>query len=260
VLRFPEPFPRRPAIQESTSGRTGNVPVIGIPCDVRREARPLAFVFENYVRRIERGGGLPLLLPPLADPGRAALALDLVDGVLFVGGEDIDPRAYGEEPLPTHEPVADGRGASDLAVAGAVLERGLPVLGVCYGCQLLAVASGGALWQDVPTQVEGAQRHGGRYPDLPNHPVDVTDGSRLQAILGASRLDVNTAHHQAVKRLGDGWTVTARSDDGLAEAIEGPAGGPFVLGVEWHPELMDDAPEQQRLFDALVHAAGAARR
>jgi putative glutamine amidotransferase len=234
--------------------------VIGIPCDVRREARPLAFVFENYVRRVERAGGVPMLLPPVRALERIAPALDRVDGVLFVGGEDIDPRAYGEEPLPTHEPVADGRGAFDLAVARAVLARAVPVLGVCYGCQLLAVASGGALWQDVPSQVDGAGGHGGRYPDLPNHPIDVLGGSRLHTIVGATRLAVNTAHHQAVKRLGEGWTVTARADDGIVEAIEGPADGPFALGVEWHPELMEGAPEQQRLFDALVHAASAAPR
>lgn len=227
---------------------------------MRREARPLAFVFENYVRRVERAGGLPILLPPLRDAGRVGAALDLVDGVLFVGGEDIDPREYGEEPLPTHEPTAAGRGAFDLAIAREVLARGLPVLGVCYGCQLLAVAAGGALWQDVPSQVKGAGAHGGRYPDLPNHPIDVLGGSRLHAIVGTERLNVNTAHHQAVKRLADGWSVTARAGDGIVEAIEGPAGGPFVLGVEWHPELMDDAPQQQRLFDALVRAAGAGRR
>jgi len=234
--------------------------VIGIPCDVRREARPLAFVFQNYVHRLESAGALPLLLPPLADLSRIGAALDRVDGVLFVGGEDIDPRAYGEEPLPTHEPVAGARGAFDLAVAATVLERGLPVLGVCYGCQLLAVASGGSLWQDLPSQVEGAGPHGGRYPDLPSHPIDVADGSRLRDIVGAARIDVNTAHHQAVKRLGHGWTVTARSDDGVVEAIEGPVHGPFALGVEWHPELMEDAPEQQRLFDALVRAASVALR
>jgi len=233
-------------------------PVIAIPCDVRVEKRTLDFVFDEYVRCVERAGGLPLLLPPLADVAAVPQALALAHGVLFVGGEDIDPREYGEEPLPTHAGVPEGRGRSDLAIARTVLERRLPVLGVCYGSQLLAVAGGGALWQDLGTQMEGAREHGGRFPDLPVHPVDVTEGSRLRAILGTGRTDVNTAHHQAVKRLGSGWIATAACDDGVIEAIERDDPRHFALGVEWHPELMADRPEQQALFDALVAAAGGA--
>lgn len=230
-------------------------PVIAVPCDVRVEARTLAFVFEEYVRCVERAGGLPLLIPPLTDTASISQILDRVDGVLFVGGEDIDPRAYGEEPLPTHTPVREGRGRFDLALARGVLERRLPVLGVCYGSQLLAVAGGGALWQDLATQVKGARDHGGRFPDLPFHPIDVTDGTRLGAILGPGPVVVNTAHHQSVKRLGPGWRTAAHAEDGVIEAIEGDDAAHFALGVEWHPELIADRPEQQRLFDALVAAA-----
>lgn len=231
------------------------LPVIGIPCDVRVESRTLAFVFDGYVRSVERAGGLPLLIPPLADHGWIAPALERVDGVLFVGGEDIDPRVYGEEPLPAHEPLPEGRGAFDLALAQAVLDRRLPVLGICYGSQLLTIVGGGALWQDLPAQVAGALEHGGRFPDLPQHPIDVAKGSRLREILGADRIVVNSAHHQAAKRLGQGWLATAHAEDGVIEAIERADGGHFALGVEWHPELMTEAPEQRRLFEALVRAA-----
>lgn len=232
-------------------------PVIGIPCDVRREERPLHFVFEAYVRCVENAGGLPLLVPPLSDPEAIPQILERVHGVLFVGGEDIDPRRYGEEPLPTHDPVPEGRGAFDLAFARAVLENRVPVLGVCYGSQLLAVADGGALWQDLPSQVPGVGEHAGTYPDLPVHPVEVAEGSRLHTLLGARRVPVNSAHHQAVKRLGEGWIAAAHADDGVIEAIERTAAGHFALGVEWHPELIAERPEQQRLFEALVEAARA---
>lgn len=236
-----------------------NLPLIGIPCDVRTESRPLTFVFENYLHRVEEAGGLPLLIPPLIDPTPLDRYLDLVDAILIVGGEDIDPREYGEEPLPTHEPIPAARGRFDLALARRVLERRMPVLGVCYGCQLLGVASGGALWQDVPSQVPGAANHGGRFPDLPRHEIALTPGTRLRSLMPADRVTVNTAHHQAVRSVGAGWSITAHADDGVAEAIERDAKDGFALGVEWHPELMPEQPEQRGLFEALVAEGARAR-
>jgi len=230
-------------------------PVIGIACDVRNDRRVLYFAFEEYVRSVENAGGVPVLLPPLRDPSDAVHALSLVDGLVIPGGEDLDPRLYGEEPLAAHDPVPASRQEADLGLARQILASRLPALGICYGCQLLAVASGGALWQDIPAQVEGALTHGGRYPDLPVHPIDVTPGSRLHAVVGAERLDVNSAHHQAPKRLGRGLLATAMSPDGVIEGFEAE-GDRFLLGVEWHPELMDDAANRS-LFEALVAAAAA---
>ncbi len=233
-------------------------PTIGLTSDVRVEKRTLAFVFDSYVRRIEEAGGLPLAIPPLADAGLISEVLAACDGIVIVGGEDIDPREYGEEPLATHHPLPAFRESFDLALARRILDEETPVLGICYGCQLLAVAAGGSLIQDIPTQVEGALTHGGVYPHLPTHPIEIEPGTRLHAILGAERLEVNSAHHQAPRSVGSGLIVSARAPDGVIEAFEG-AGDRFLVGVEWHPDLMPEHPEQRRLFTALIDAARRAR-
>jgi putative glutamine amidotransferase len=229
-------------------------PVIALSADVRVEARKLHFVFAPYVERIEEAGGLAVLIPP-QDPGRVPQVLELADGFVIVGGEDLDPSLWGEEPLPTHDPLPPERERFDLALARALLASRHAVLGVCYGCQLLAVAAGGALHQHLPAAVGESIRHGGgKYPDLPEHPVDVAAGSRLRALVGADRITVNSAHHQAPRRLAGGLIATAQAPDGVIEAVEAP-GDRFLLAVEWHPELMPEKPEQRALFTALVEAA-----
>lgn len=229
-------------------------PVIALTADVRAESRKLHFVFAPYVERIEEAGGLAVLIPP-QDPARVTQVLELADAFVIVGGEDLDPALYGEEPTPTHEPLPPERERFDLALARALLGSAHPVLGVCYGCQLLTVAAGGALHQHLPAAVGESVRHGGgRYPDLPHHPVDVAPGSRLRAIVGADRIEVNSAHHQAPKRLAGGLVASASAPDGVIEAVEAP-GDRFLLAVEWHPELMPDREDQRALFSALVEAA-----
>lgn len=228
-------------------------PRIGITSDVRVEARAIAFVFEPYVRRVEEAGGLPLAIPPLLDAAAIPELLETFDGLVIVGGEDLDPRLYGEEPLATHESLPAWRERFDLALGRALLDSDVPVLGICYGSQLLAVVSGGALWQHIPTQVGNAVAHAGKYPNLPMHPVDVAEGTRLRELLGAARVDVNSSHHQAPKRLGSGLRAAAVAPDGVLEAFEG-TGDRFLVGVQWHPELTDDEAGR-RLFAALVDAA-----
>jgi putative glutamine amidotransferase len=229
-------------------------PVIAVSSDVRVEARKLHFVFAPYVERIEEAGGLAVLIPPQS-PTRVPQVLELADAFVIVGGEDLDPALWGEEPLPTHDPLPPERERFDLALARALLASRHPVLGVCYGCQLLTVAAGGTLHQHLPGAVGERIRHGGgKYPDLPRHPVDVAPGSRLRAIVGADRIEVNSAHHQAPRRLAGGLVVSATAPDGVTEAVETP-GDRFLLAVEWHPELMPERPEQRALFEALVAAA-----
>ncbi len=252
-------------------------PVIALTSDVRRDRRTMVFLFEEYALAIEEAGGLPLQVPPMRDPSMVAQILDIADGVVIVGGEDIDPRVYGEDPLPTHEPIANERFAFDWALVQALLAPGAahPVLGVCYGCQLLAAASGGALHQHIPAQVGDTIEHAGRYPDLPMHPIVVTPGTRLHALaggtVGAASLSVNSAHHQAPKRLGAGLVVSARAPDGVIEAFElaappqaSPAPPPprserFLLGLEWHPELLRTRPFERAIFSAFVDAAAGFR-
>jgi putative glutamine amidotransferase len=246
-------------------------PVIALTSDVRRDRRTMVFLFEEYALAIEEAGGLPLQVPPLRDPSLVGQVLEIADGVLIVGGEDIDPRVYGEEPLPTHQPIPNERFAFDWALAKALLapHDAHPVLGVCYGCQLLAAASGGALHQDIPAQVGATIEHAGRYPDLPMHPIAVTPGTRLHELAGganAALLSVNSAHHQAPKRLGPGLTVSARAPDGVIEAFELAApvrdsassregASRFLVGLEWHPELLRTRPFERAIFSSFVDAA-----
>jgi putative glutamine amidotransferase len=231
-----------------------NRPIIGVTSDVRIEKRTLSFVFSSYYECVERAGGLPLQIPPLEELDLVSQILATVDGFVIVGGEDLDPDLYGEKPLPTHQGLPRFRERFDLELARRLLRSDHPALGICLGCQLLTVASGGALYQHIPDQIPGALCHSGRYPDLPTHPIEVVAGSRLRGILGADRLTVNSAHHQAVRRLGRGFVVSATAPDGVIEAFEAP-GDRFLLGVEWHPDLMAEAPEQRRIFEALVDAA-----
>jgi putative glutamine amidotransferase len=235
-------------------------PRIGIPCDtmeakdangVRRMDVP-----EPYVERVEEAGGMPILFP-VVDPARAPEYLDLVHGLLLIGGDDVDPALYGEAPHPRLGPVDRRRDDMELACARAAVERGMPVLGICRGLQLLNVAFGGSLHQHVPDAVGSAVAHGGSYGLA--HDVSVSGGSRLSAIAGAATIDVNSHHHQALDRCAGRLVVTARARDGVVEAAEDPK-VPFLVGVQWHPERMPKSPATARLFAAFVQAAAGRAR
>lgn len=203
-----------------------------------------------YLAALERAGACPLAVRP----GREGEVPDLlrrVRGWLLTGGDDIAPELYGERPHPALKEVNQARDRMDLLLARGALAQGLPVLGVCLGIQMLTVAAGGTLVQDLPSQVPGAGEHSGGA----RHPVRVEPGSRLAAILGAPEVEVNSFHHQAVRRLGRGFRVAARAPDGVVEAVE-RAGGPFAMGVQWHPERPGCAPAaSDGLFAAFVGAA-----
>ncbi len=178
--------------------------------------------------------------------------LDQVQGILFAGGgEDIDPRRYGCEPHPKTTPPDDARDCFELALAKAALERGIPMLGICRGAQLLGVALSGQLVQDIGSNLLDAQEHissdAGRVAE---HWIVLASGSRLAEVIGSERILVNSFHHQANSLLGPGVLRAAWSDDGVTEAIE--LGTGFVLGVQWHPERMLDVSSSHRLFDNFI--------
>jgi putative glutamine amidotransferase len=208
----------------------------------------------DYVRSVERSGALPLVLPTLA-PETAEALLDRLDGLVLSGGVDVDPALYGQPRHPKLGRVDRERDDFELALTRHALRRDLPLLAICRGQQVLNVATGGTLIQDIPSELEGAVRH-----DAPgrrtrrSHPVEVTRGSKLGEILGTAALDVNSFHHQAVDLVGEGLSVSARSPaDGVIEAVE-MKDRSFVLGVQWHPEsFWKEAVSFQALFDA--HAA-----
>jgi len=226
-------------------------PVIGIT-SYAQDARwgvwhlPAALVPLDYVDAVERAGGRALVVPPSADG--VAETLDVLDGIVFSGGADVDPTHYGAEAHPETDTPQARRDAGELALLEAALERDLPTLAICRGFQLLNVARGGDLVQHLPDTV-GNDVHKSVPGEFAVHPVEVKEGSRLGSIVGAGS-DVTSHHHQALGRVGDGLVETAWAADGTLEAVEDPSLR-FVVGVQWHPEAADD----QRLFDALVEQA-----
>ena len=226
-------------------------PVIGITA-YAEQARwgvweaPAALIPLSYVSAIERAGARPLLVPPSEDGIEETLAV--LDGLLFSGGSDIDPDAYGAEAHPETNGVRPERDQAELALLEAALARDMPVLAVCRGSQVLNVALGGDLVQHLP-EVVGHERHKHTPGVFADHDVEVLPGTKLQALVG-DHAPVKSHHHQGYGRIGDGLREAARAEDGTVEAIEDPDRR-FALGVLWHPEAGEDAA----LFEALVDEA-----
>ena len=212
------------------------------------------FLERPYADAVLKAGGLPLVAPYGAPVDEL---LDRAQGVVITGGAfDIPPSAYGEAERPGLGPRKEERTRFEWELLEGALARGLPVLGVCGGMQLLNVVLGGTLVQDIPTEIEGALPHEQSLPkDRPSHAILIEEGSLLARAAGrAGPAEVNSTHHQAVGRVGRGLRVSARAPDGVIEAIERTDG--FVLGVQWHPErLLDSVPWNRGIYAALVKEA-----
>lgn len=203
-----------------------------------------------YVDAIHRAGGRALLIPP-ADHGFDE-TLDVLDGLMLAGGNDLNPAAYGADPHPETQTPQSERDRGELALMTGALARDMPVLAICRGMQVMNVARGGTLIQHLPDHLDSTT-HREVVGVFSQHPVTIAPDSLLAAILGPSA-PVQSHHHQAADRIGSGLTPVAWSDDGTVEALEDPD-RPFALGVQWHPE---EGPDMS-LFTALVSAAGAYR-
>jgi putative glutamine amidotransferase len=209
-----------------------------------------------YLRGIEAAGGLPVVMPPLSEDAIASL-LDRVDGICLSGGPDLDPDGYGAEPHPELGPTEPELDRFELAVARQADSREMPILAICRGTQALNVIRGGALHQHLP-EISSAIAHRQSAPgDQTSHPVEVDPESRLAIALGASEIDVNSFHHQAIDRLGRGLRVSARAPDGTIEGVEDPD-RPFLIGVQWHAETLIHRPYEASLFESFVEAANRA--
>ncbi len=209
----------------------------------------------TYVRAIEAAGGLPIVMPPLAEADVPAL-IGRLDGVVLSGGPDLAPAAYGAPPHPELGATEPDLDRFEYAVAREALRLRLPILGICRGAQTLNVARGGTLHQHLPDVagdlIAHRQSEDGRQP---THQVELLAGSRLAVILGTTQLPVNSFHHQAVNELGAGLRACAWAPDGTIEGIEDPS-APFILAVQWHAETLVSAPSHPALFRELV-ATGA---
>ena len=241
-------------------------PVIGVGTTFEMDSEGgISAAKPRYWQAIVEAGGLPFLLPQLEGSEIIEGALRHVDGFLMIGGYDVRGEAFGQRSLSTVVRIEESRERTDFALLRALIESRKPTLALCLGFQELNVVQGGTLYQDILFDgPETSVPHYAQGGVIPKHAVEVTPNSRLARILGRDgRIDVNSTHHQAVAEVGAGLQVSARSEDGIVEAIEMPE-HPFMIGVQWHPELMSDSREQQRLFAALVdeakrHAAEAAR-
>ena len=235
-------------------------PIIGITAD-NRDDKPARYDLPgDYTTSVERAGGLPIILPYRTDLALIPELVDALDGVVFSGGNDLDPALYGEPRHPRAVPVDPQRQTFELALLAELEQRRTPVLGVCLGCQMMNVHRGGSLVQflpDLPRDNPLEHRH--RGDDAYRHEVRVEPGTVLAAAVGRDRLTVNSRHKQAVKRVGRGLRANAYSPDGLIEGVEDPT-LPLFLAVQWHPEnLTADMPEHLAPFRLLVRTAVGAR-
>jgi putative glutamine amidotransferase len=224
-------------------------PLIGVTCYVE-QARwsdwdtPAALIPHSYIRAVEHAGGRPMIVPPSDEA--VAETLDALDGIIFSGGADVDPGLYDADRHRETVGLRPDRDRSETALMKGAIERGVPMLAICRGMQLLNVVRGGDLEQHLPERTSAPHSAPG---DFTRHDIDIKDGSRLRQILGDRQM-VPSHHHQAPNRIGEGLRSVARAPDDTIEAVEDP-GATFCMGVLWHPEEGED----RALFEALVNEA-----
>lgn len=237
-------------------------PLVGLTCfsipRFRGRSRKVLAQNRSYVGAVIDAGGTPILIPHLEDSGRLRRIYQSLDGLLLPGGDDVDPAFYGEVAHEKLGPVDRERDETELSLARWAMDDGLPLLAICRGIQVLNVALGGSLYQDIRSQVPGAGQHE-RIPrtrrDHRSHTVSVEAATRLARIVGPEALNVNSFHHQALKQVAPGLSVCGWAPDGIIEAVEG-MNHPFALGVQWHPEeLVVRDPRALQIFRAWIEAA-----
>ena len=218
-------------------------------------------VGEKYIQAVLRAGGLPVMLPLDIPADGLAELLSRVDGLLLTGGADIDPARFGGVPHPRVYGVLESRDDQEIRLVQLAAEQGKPFLGICRGIQVINVAMGGTLYTDIGDQLPNPLKHD-QFPGIPRdylaHEVTVEPGSLLEKALGGRAFPVNSLHHQGVERLAPGLKAVACAPDRLIEAVELP-GHPFGLGVQWHPEWLQEHEPHRQLLRVFVDAARAAQ-
>lgn len=235
-------------------------PVIGIPArsvvdssnGFRYSGIPL-----TYSSNVERAGGAPILIPLHLSEDTLKAIYSRIDGLLLAGGVDVHPKEFGEDIMPYCGEIDTARDETELRVTRWALKDGRPIFGICRGIQMLNVAAGGSLYQDIPAQIETEQNHSYKQGDPYNlraHPITLEPDSRIAQWLGTATIDVNSLHHQSLKKIAPGLRVIGRSPDGVVEAVES-TDAQFRVGVQFHPELLEDDTRMLKLFEAFVASA-----
>jgi putative glutamine amidotransferase len=243
-------------------------PIVGVPTQtlqslggVSADIPPSWVMSQRYVLALTHAGAIPWLIP-LVDDETLRGVYDALDAVFLPGGADIDPASYGKDPHALCDKTDRERDRVELALARWAMGDGKPVLGVCRGMQLINLAAGGTLFQDIAEQMPGSIKHD-YFPfsgqsftrDFLAHEVTVARGTRLAGVFGEGPLRVNSMHHQGVRDIGEGLVISATAPDGLVEGLES-RNGHYVVGVQWHPEALTDSQvAARRLFDEFVHIA-----
>lgn len=236
-------------------------PYIGISCGTFRDrdwCPPANFLRKNYTDAIVAAGGVPLIIPVIDDIDVLRALYERIDGVLISGGGDIDPRYYGEAPLPGLGPTDPQRDDVELPLARWAVADGKPLLGICRGSQVINVALGGTLYQDIPSQIKSHLVHDSSFTrqdwTYMAHELQIDPESRLAQVFGETCFMTNSLHHQSLKDLAPGVRAVAWAPDGVIEAIEGTADAGFLMGVQCHPEALQSAadPRWQLLFREFV--------
>lgn len=214
-----------------------------------------AYVNNDYIQSVVMAGGVPFIIPMVYDENIIRTQLECVDALIISGGHDINPLMYGEEPSQKLGAILPKRDTFDAAVVKLAMEMKIPTIGICRGEQMLNVANGGTLYQDL-SFIDGCyiKHNQGALPSTATHTTSIVEGTKLHAILGDTVM-TNSFHHLAVKDVAPGFKVAALSKDGVVEAIE-KEGEQFVIGLQWHPEMMaKDHPVMLKIFEKLIEEA-----
>ena len=233
-------------------------PLIALPCGLaeHRHSSPTYQINQAYIESVLQAGGVPVLLPTALPLENLGELVEIFDGFLLSGGGDVDPVHYDGSLQPNLHSLDADRDTFELALLPLILQQDKPLLTICRGTQVLNIALGGSLIEDIVTQIPQAGKHDW-YPDYDRdmlvHTVTINQGSRLAGILGQSQVQTNSLHHQALDRMGKGLVVSGRAEDGVIEAVEMPSQN-FVVGVQWHPECLPAHLPMRSLFSAFVQA------
>lgn len=240
-----------------------NRPIIGISGSVIIDQGGIfpgyhrSYVNEDYVDSVVQNGGIPLIIPFTGNDQVAKQQLESVQGLILSGGQDLDPHLYGEEPLPKIGEIWPARDHFDLLLLKLAEEKKMPVLGICRGAQIINVAHGGSLYQDISYRKQLTYKHmQGHTPSLPTHKMQVVSGSHLAHILGKTDFMVNSFHHQLIKKVAPDLIESAQALDGVPEGLENEQG--TVIGVQWHPEMLHRNPQMafmNNLFKFVIKQA-----